>query len=389
MTQAIPFNKPHVAGREMFYMAQAVLGGHSSGDGPFTKQCHQFLEEKFQTKKALLTHSFASALDMAAMLCGVGPGDEVILPSFAYVSTANAFYMRGAKPVFVDIRPDTLNIDETKIEQAITDRTKVIVASHYCGVGCDMETICALAKKHGLLVVEDAGNGFATRYGDSYLGTMGDLGTFSFHETSNIMCGEGGAILVNNAELVEQAEIIWEKGTNRSKFYRGEVDKYTWVSLGSSFLPSDLIAAYLYAQLENLDEIIGKRERIFAAYYDGLEKLAHEGFIQLPYVTENPGQRSHFFYILLTDRQTRDGLIDHLKHEGILAAIHFVPLHLSPMGKSLGYQEGDLPVTEDVSSRLVRLPFYYKIRDDEQKILMEKIIHFMINYIINHKFINK
>ena len=268
MNHHIPFNKPFIAGKEMYYMAQAVLGGHSAGDGPFTMKCQEFIQNQLGVTKALLTQSYASALDMAAMLCNIRPGDEVIMPSFAFVSVANAFHMQGATPVFVDIRPDTLNLDANQVVRAVSDRTKVIVTPHYAGIGSDMETILEIARRHGLLVVEDAANGFGAGYDGKCLGTMGDLGVLSFHETNNIICGEGGALLINNERFVEKAEIIREKGTNRSKFFRGEVDKYTWVDIGSSFLPSDLVAAFLYAQLEMADTIIAARSRLIAKYMD-------------------------------------------------------------------------------------------------------------------------
>lgn len=300
MSYQIPFNKPFVAGKEMYYMAQAVLGGHSAGDGPFTMKCQELIQNRLGTPKALLTHSYASALDMAAMLCDIQAGDEVIMPSFAFVSVANAFFMRGVVPVFVDIRPDTLNIDESIIESAVSERTKVIVTPHYAGVGCEMQTIMDIAKRYGLYVVEDAANSFGSKYNGQSLGSIGDLGVLSFHETNNIMCGEGGALLVNNERFIEKAEIIREKGTNRSKFFRGEVDKYTWVEVGSSFLPSDLVAAFLYGQLEQITRINASRCRIFELYLQGLSDLQTQGLIRLPCIDDDQqgACNGHIMYII-------------------------------------------------------------------------------------------
>ncbi len=362
----IPFNRPFIIGGELEYIAQAVRNGHISGDGPFTKKCHRLLEEKFNAKKILLTHSCTAALEMAAILCNVRPGHEVILPSFTFVSTANAFYMRGAKLLFVDIRPDTLNIDEEKIEGAITESTKVILPVHYAGMGCAMDTIMKIACQHQCYVVEDAAQGVNAKYGGQYLGTIGDIGTFSFHETKNFICGEGGAIVINNEAFIERAEMIWEKGTNRSKFFRGEVDKYTWVDIGSSYLPSDLLAAFLYAQLQHMDKIDKRRGEIFEYYYQALHPLAMDGVLRLPAISPECECNNHMFYILLKDEEIRDALMGYLKSNGILAIFHYVPLHLSPIGRSMGYQEGQLPVTELVSGRLLRLPFYYDIKEEDQ-----------------------
>lgn len=369
----IPFNKPFIVGKELYYIAQAVLEGHIAGDGFFTRKCHQLLEEKFLTEKVLLTHSCTAALEIAALLCDIQPGDEVILPSFTFVSTANAFCLRGAKPVFVDIRPDTLNLDETLIEQAITTKTKVIVPVHYAGVGCEMDTIMDIARKHELLVVEDAAQGVSSLYKGKYLGTIGDIGTYSFHETKNFISGEGGALLLNNKRFIDRAEMIREKGTNRSKFFRGEVDKYTWVDLGSSYLPSDIIAAFLYAQLENIELINERRQEIFDYYYAGFQPLVRQGLIQIPQIPDTCQCNNHLFYLLLADEQTRDDLMASLKAKDIHAVFHYLPLHLSAMGQAMGGKENDLPVTESVSARLLRLPCYYELSRDEQDQVMTAV----------------
>lgn len=373
----IPFNKPFIAGKELYYISQTINNNHTAGDGPFTKKCNALMEEKFSAKKVLLTHSCTAALEMAAILCDVGPEDEVILPSFTFVSTANAFYLRGAKLVFVDIRQDTLNMDETKLEAAITEKTKVIVPVHYAGVACDMDAIMAIAAKHDIFVVEDAAQGVNALYRDRYLGTIGDIGTYSFHETKNFICGEGGAIVLNNDRFIDRGEIIREKGTNRSKFFRGEVDKYTWVDVGSSYLPSDILAAFLYAQLENMDRINQRRMEIFDYYHKALIPLVNDGKLRLPHVSSECASNSHLFYIILNDETTRDALMDHLKSESILSVFHYLPLHLSPVGKSMGYREGLLPITESISPRLLRLPFYYEISDKEQNRVISAIKNFL------------
>ena len=373
----IPFNRPYIAGREMYYIAQAVLGGHSSGDGPFTKKCHALIESALDTPKALLTQSYGSALDMTAMLCGIQPGDEVILPSFAFVSVANAFHMQGARPVFVDIRPDTLNLDESQVQEAVTPRTRAIVAPHYAGVGCAMDAILDIARKHNLLVVEDAGNGFGSKYGDRHLGTMADLGVLSFHETNLVMCGEGGALLINNERFIEPAEIIREKGTNRSKFFRGEVDKYTWVALGSSFLPSDLVAAFLYAQLEMYEKIIANRRRLIDLYFLGFQELAEKDLIRLPL----PGTREggHAMYLITESWDERTRLIQYLAENQIKAIFHYTPLHTSPMGRKYGRAHGDLPCTLDISERLLRLPLYNDMQDQEAERVVAAVRKFYGN----------
>ena len=360
----IPFNRPFIIGKELYYIARAIMSGHSAGDGTFTKKCQSLMEEKFQALKVLLTTSCTTALEMAAILCDVGPDDEVILPSFTFVSTANAFYRQGAKLSFVDICPNTLNIDESKIEEVITERTKVIVPVHYAGVGCEMDKIMELARKYNLYVVEDAAQGVNTKHNDKYLGTIGDIGAFSFHETKNYICGEGGAIVVNNKKFIERAEIIREKGTDRSKFFRGEVDKYTWMDIGSSFLPSDILAAFLYAQLEHMDVIDSQRNKIFKHYHKNLTPLAEDGLIRLPKLFEEESLNNHLFYIILKDEDTRNNLMNHLRSKGITAVFHYLPLHLSPVGRSLGNWK--LPVTESISGRLLRLPLFYELKSNEQ-----------------------
>lgn len=363
-------------GKELYYIAQAVLEGHIAGDGSFTQKCHALLENKFNAQKILLTHSCTAALEIAALLCDIQPGDEVILPSFTFVSTANAFCLRGAKPIFVDIRSDTLNIDEKLIEQAITERTKVIVPVHYAGVGCEMDSIMEIARRHDLFVVEDAAQGVSSQYKGKYLGTIGDLGTYSFHETKNFISGEGGALVINNERFIERAEIIREKGTNRSKFFRGEVDKYTWVDLGSSYLPSEIVAAFLYAQLEHIDTINQRRQKIFDYYQQGLQPLVDQGLLHVPHIPSTCNCNNHLFYILLPDEQTRDKLMYSLRTQSIYSVFHYVPLHLSHKGLSLAKNKVQLPITENISARLLRLPFYYELTYQDQQIVLEKIINF-------------
>ena len=372
----IPFNKPFLAGKELYYIAQSVLSGHTAGDGLFTKKCQALMEEAFGAKKILLTHSCTAALEMAAVLCDIGPGDEVILPSFTFVSTANAFYLHGAKLIFVDIQQDTLNMDVTKIEGAITDNTKIIVPVHYAGVACDMDTIMDIAHRNKLYVVEDAAMGVNAKYKDVFLGTIGDIGSYSFHETKNYICGEGGAIVLNNEKFVERAEIIREKGTNRSKFFRGQVDKYTWVDIGSSYLPSDILAAFLYAQLENMEQINRRREKLFDYYYKALIPLVNDGKLRLPYVSSECESNGHLFYIILNDEKTRNALMDYLKSKEILSVFHYLPLHLSGVGRPMGYKEGQLPITESMSGRLLRLPFYYELTGGEQAAVVQAINEF-------------
>ncbi len=357
----IPFNKPFIVGKELYYIAEAVMSGHLSGDGPFTKKCHQWLEETLGCKKALLTHSCTGALEMAAILCDIQPDDEIIMPSFTFVSTANAFVVRGGVPVFVDIRPDTLNIDETLIERAITSKTKAIVVVHYAGVPCAIAEILAIAERHGLVVIEDAAQGLLSEYKDRYLGTIGHLGCLSFHETKNITSGEGGALLINDNRYVERAEIIREKGTNRAKFFRGEVDKYTWVDIGSSYLPSELVAAFLYAQMENADLILAKRKRVFDAYSESLGAVEKEGLLKLPHIDPACAANGHLFYVICNSSVERARLIAFLKERGIMAVFHYVPLHSSPAGLRYGRVSGSMKVTDDISERLLRLPLYFEM----------------------------
>lgn len=376
MNSFIPFNRPFVAGKELYYIAQAVQKGHLAGDGQFTKMCNGWMEKRFKAQKVMLTHSCTAALEMAALLADVGPGDEVIMPSFTFVSTANAFALRGANIRFVDIRPDTLNLDENKIEEAITPHTKVIVPVHYAGVGCEMDAIMAIAEGHNLLVVEDAAQGVNATYTERYLGTIGHLGCFSFHETKNFISGEGGALVINDPRFIERAEIIREKGTNRSKYFRGQVDKYTWVDIGSSYLPSDLIAAFLYAQLEQAEEITTQRQCIYARYAAGLKALADEGVLRLPYAPAECSHNAHMFYIIVENEPTRRRLIAYLKESNIQSVFHYVPLHTSPMGARYGSTEGSLPVTEDMSERLIRLPCFYELGEEEQDRVISCIFSF-------------
>jgi len=377
MSIKIPFNKPFIAGKELFYVAQAVTFGNLGGDGRFTQQCCRLLEERFGINKVLLVPSCTAALEMAAMLLDLKPGDEVILPSFTFVSTVNCFVRLGAKPVFVDIRPDTLNIDDALMEEAITERTRAIFPVHYAGVGCEMDRIMTIADKYGLRVVEDAAQGVNSFYDGRALGSIGQLGCYSFHETKNYICGEGGALCINDPTLLERAEIIRDKGTNRKQFFRGQVDKYTWVDVGSSYVPSELCSAFLYAQLEMLDAISARRRAIYKFYLEHFLSLATEALLQLPQIPEECRSNYHMFYILLPDRASRDGLMKRLKENGILAVFHYVPLHSSPMGQTFGYHEGDFPVTEDVSGRLLRLPLYYDITEEEQSRVVEQVRAFL------------
>jgi dTDP-4-amino-4,6-dideoxygalactose transaminase len=375
MHTTIPFNRPFIVGKELYYMAQAVQGGHLAGDGPFTRRCNAWMEERFHARKVLLTHSCTAALEMAALLAEVGPGDEVILPSYTFVSTANAFVLRGATIRFVDIRPDTLNMDESRIEAAMTPNTRAIVPVHYAGVACDMDAIMAIAAEHNLLVIEDAAQGVNATYRGRHLGTLGHLGCYSFHETKNFISGEGGAIVINDPRLVERAEIVREKGTNRAKFFRGEVDKYTWVDIGSSYLPSELIAAFLYAQLEQADDITRQRRAIHQRYAAGLQPLADAGHLHLP-PPLGEGHNAHMFYVITDSAAARTRLLEHLRQRGIHAVFHYVPLHTSPMGRRYGYKPGDLPVTEDLAERLIRLPCYYGLSEDDQARVIDALHDF-------------
>lgn len=366
----IRFNVPPHVGKETEYMKAAIDSHKICGDGEFTKRCNAWIEEHTGTAKALLTTSGTQALEMAALLSDIQPGDEVILPSYTFVSTANAFVLRGAKLVFVDIRPDTMNIDEKLIEDAITDKTRAIVPVHYAGVGCEMDTIMDIAKRHNLVVVEDAAQGVNAFYKGRALGSIGDYGCFSFHETKNYSMGEGGAILINRPEQIEDAEIIREKGTDRSRFFRGQVDKYTWVNIGSSFLPSDINAAYLMAQLEMADEINENRLQSWARYNEGLQDLAQEGVIELPYIPEECAHNAHMFYIKTKDMEERKALISYLKERNIAAVFHYVPLHSAPAGLRFGRFHGEDRYTTKESERLLRLPMYYNLSEsDQQKVI--------------------
>ena len=366
----IRFNVPPYVGKETEYMKAAIDSHKICGDGEFTKRCNAWIEEHTGTAKALLTTSGTQALEMAALLSDIQPGDEVILPSYTFVSTANAFVLRGAKLVFVDIRPDTMNIDEKLIEDAITDKTRAIVPVHYAGVGCEMDTIIDIAKRHNLVVVEDAAQGVNAFYKGRALGSIGDYGCFSFHETKNYSMGEGGAILINRPEQIEDAEIIREKGTDRSRFFRGQVDKYTWVNIGSSFLPSDINAAYLMAQLEMADEINENRLQSWTRYNEGLQDLAQEGVIELPYIPEECAHNAHMFYIKTKDMEERKALISYLKERDIAAVFHYVPLHSAPAGLRFGRFHGEDRYTTKESERLLRLPMYYNLSEsDQQKVI--------------------
>ena len=375
MSYSIPFNRPCVVGNEYRYIAEAIANGHASGDGAFTRRCHELLERQLQVPKVLLTTSCTHALEMAAILLDCGPGDEVIVPSFTFVSTANAFVLRGARIVFSDIRPDTLNLDETRLERLITLKTKAIVVVHYAGVSCEMDTICAIAERYGVPVVEDNAHGLFARYKGKYTGTFGCVATQSFHETKNVNCGEGGALVVNDPRLVDRALIIREKGTNRNQFFRGQVDKYSWVDVGSSYLPSDLLAAFLLAQLEARDEIQNKRRKIWDYYGRNLEAWADENGVGMPVVPAECEQAYHMFYLLMPSLECRQAMISHLKTQGILSVFHYVPLHSSEMGrKSAG--EAYCPVTDDISARLLRLPFYNDLTEAEQDRVIAAIAAF-------------
>lgn len=377
MTFAIPFNRPCLTGNEYKYIAEAIAGGHASGDGPFTRRCRELLESELQGSKVLLTTSCTHALEMAALLLDIAPGDEVILPSFTFVSTANAFVLRGAKIVFSDVRVDTMNMDETRLESLITTRTKAIVPVHYAGVACNMDAICEIARRHNVQVVEDNAHGLFARYKGKYTGTFGCLSTQSFHETKNITCGEGGALLINDPALLERALIIREKGTNRDQFFRGQVDKYTWVDVGSSYLPSDLLAAFLFAQLEGRREVLRKRQRIWEYYREHLGSWAKATGVRPPVVPPECDQAYHMFYLILPSLEYRQGLIAHLKARGINSVFHYVPLHLSPMGRRSAAREAQCSVTEDVSARLLRLPFYNDLNEAEQSQVVAAITSFV------------
>ena len=372
----IYFNNPPFVGNELEYVRQAIDNQKICGDGPFTKKCSQWIETKTGTSKALLTTSCTHATEMAALLLDIKPGDEVIMPSYTFVSTADAFVLRGAKAVFVDIRPDTMNIDENLIENAITEHTKAIVPVHYAGVSCEMDKITELALKYNLKIVEDAAQGLLSTYKGKMLGTIGDFGCYSFHETKNYSMGEGGALLIRDPNYIEKAEIIREKGTNRSKFFRGQIDKYTWVDAGSSYLPSDLNAAYLWAQLEQADKIFDNRMKTWNLYYELLTDLQKQGVISLPVVPENCAHNAHMFYIKAKDLDERTHLIDFLKEQGILAVFHYIPLHTAPAGKKFGVFCGEDRYTTKESERLVRLPMYYGLEEEKLVYIANKIKDF-------------
>lgn len=365
----IPFNKPYMTGKELWYVSQAHANGHLAGDGVFTKKCNAWLERRIGCQKALLTHSCTAALEMAAILAHIQPGDEIIMPSYTFVSTANAFALRGGVPVFVDIRPDTFNIDETLIEAAITPRTRAIVAVHYAGVGCEMDTIMAIADRHGLLVIEDAAQGIMSAYKGRPLGSIGHLGALSFHETKNIISGEGGALLVNDPRFAEQSEIIREKGTNRSLFFRGQVDKYTWVNFGSSYLPSELIAAFLWAQMEEADAITRRRLDIWDSYHNSFEALETQEKIRRPIVPASCTHNAHMYYLLLPDLDMRTAFIAALRQKGVGTVFHYVPLDSSPMGEKYGRKSGSLTQTQQLSDRLVRLPLWLGLEEYQSDVI--------------------
>ncbi len=362
----IPFNKPYMTGKELFYIAEAHFNGMLAGDGPFTKKCHTWLEQETGAQKALLTHSCTAALEMAAILADIQLGDEVIMPSYTFVSTANAFVLRGGVPVFVDIRPDTLNIDETKIEAAVTPRTKAIVPVHYAGVGCEMDVIMEIANRHNLLVIEDAAQGVSAKYKGKTLGTIGHMGAYSFHETKNVISGEGGALLINDERFLDRAEIIREKGTNRSQFFKGQVDKYTWVDIGSSYLPGEVIAAFLWAQLEESESITNKRLQIWDKYYAELATMEDQGFLKRPIIPAHCQHNAHMFYVLLESLEARTNLINHLRDQDIYSVFHYVPLHSSPAGKKYGRSDCSMTNTDNLADRILRLPMWLGLTEQEQ-----------------------
>jgi len=372
----VDFNHPILMGNELEYIQQAVENAHISGDGSFTKKCHALLENQLGVSKALLTTSCTHALEMSAILLDIQPGDEVIFPDFTFVSTVNAFVLRGGRPVFLDIRPDTLNLDESTLEAALTPRTKAIVLVHYAGVGCEMDAIIEIARNRNIPVVEDNAHGLFGRYKGKYLGTFGSMATQSFHETKNFTSGEGGALLINDPSLVERAEIIREKGTNRSRFFRGQVDKYTWMDIGSSYLPSDILAAFLFAQLEQREKIQSHRRQVWEIYYAGLKDWASAHDVQLPYIPEHCEQPHHMFYMLMPDLDLRQKLIAFLHERGIISVFHYLPLHLSEMGGKFGGRQGDCPVTERVSDQLIRLPFHNALTSSDVELVIENIREF-------------
>lgn len=367
--QRIPFNWPHMTGKELHYIAQAHSNGSLAGDGPFTKRCHAWLESRTGAHKALLTHSCTGALEMAVILADIQPGDEVIMPSYTFVSTANAFVLRGGVPVFVDIRPDTLNIDETLIEAAITPKTRAIVPVHYAGVACEMDAIMDIAARHNLLVIEDAAQGIMSSYKGRALGSIGHMGCLSFHETKNIISGEGGALLINDSRFVERAEIIREKGTNRSQFFRGQVDKYTWVDIGSSYLPGEIIAAFLWAQMEEAESITSRRLAIWKNYHDALAPLEIAGVLRRPFIPDDCQHNAHMYYVVLSSLAQRTALLERLSEHGVNAVFHYVSLHSSPAGKKYGRIFGEMKNTEAVSDGLLRLPLWIGMTEEQAKVV--------------------
>lgn len=375
---SISFNRPTKIGKEFEYIQQALQGSHVSGDGQFTQRVHALLEEVVDVPKALLTTSCTHALEMSALLLELKEGDEVIAPSFTFVSTINAFVLRGAKPVFIDVRPDTLNLDESKLEDLITTKTRAIVVVHYAGVGCEMDEIMEIAARHDIPIVEDNAHGLFGKYKGKQLGTFGVMATQSFHETKNFTCGEGGALLINDKKYIEDAEILREKGTNRSRFFRGQVDKYTWVNVGSSYLPSDILAAFLLAQLDEREQIQSRRKKIWETYYKELEVWAEENHVQMPFVPAHCDQTYHMFYMLFPNLEKRQAAIAYLKEHGVQAVFHYLPLHLSPMGERLGGKVGDCPVTERISDQLLRIPFYTNMTDEDQGYVIESLKKFSV-----------
>ena len=365
----IPFNKPYMTGKELWYIAQAHAKGHLAGDGSFTKLCNQWIEQRTGSTKALLTHSCTAGLEMAAMLADLQPGDEVIMPSYTFVSTANAFVLRGAVPVFIDIRADTLNLDERLIEAAITPRTRAIVPVHYAGIGCEMDAILSLAAKHQLLVIEDAAQGVMSSYKGRPLGSIGDMAAVSFHETKNLISGEGGALLVNNERFVERAEIIREKGTNRGQFFRGQVDKYTWVDIGSSYLPGEIIAAFLWAQMEEVEPITRRRLAMWNTYHQWFAEPERSGKLRRPVIPGHCTHNAHMYYVLLPDLERRTAVMDKLRKADVHSVFHYVPLHTSPAGKRYGRAVGDLNVTDDISDRLLRLPMWVGMEETQVEVI--------------------
>ena len=372
----INFNVPPYVGKEIEYIKDVISKRKICGDGEYTKKCNKWMEEKFNADKVLLTTSGTSALDLSMLLCDLKPGDEVILPSYTFSSTANAFAIYGAKLVFVDIRPDTMNIDETKIEAAITDKTRAIIVVHYAGVACEMDTIMDIAKRHNLLVVEDAAQGVMSKYKGKYLGTIGDMGCYSFHETKNYSMGEGGAIIINNPEYIERAEILREKGTNRSKFYRGQVDKYTWVDIGDSFLPSELNAAYLWGQLELAEEINDNRLKVWNRFYNAFKPLEEAGKVELPFIPTDCVHNAHMFYLKCKDLNERTAFISFMKEKGVQCVFHYIPLHSAPAGLKYGRFVGEDKYTTKESERLVRLPMYYGMTEEEQKAVIDSVLDY-------------